>query len=380
MKTEMIATNARIVARREIFSGSVYVRNGNIERIDLGRSFIPHAVDFEGDYLLPGLVEAHTDNLEKHLVPRPKVIWPSPLAALMAHDTQVAGAGITTVLDSIFLGADFRGGIRSRLISESIEALRRARELGVTRSEHLLHLRCEVPEENLMEYFEPYADEPALKLVSLNDHTPGQRQWKEIEKFRTHYADRNFSDDEIPGIIAWRKELQQRNALINRRRIVAYCKSIGIPMASHDDTTEEDVMQAVAEGVTISEFPTTMEAARTAHANGLKIVAGAPNVVRGASHSGNISAHDLAENGLLDALSSDYVPSSLLQSAFLLHHGLDFPLHEAVAMVSATPAEMLNLHDRGQILPGRRADLVRVSIRDGLPVVRTVWRQGKRVI
>jgi alpha-D-ribose 1-methylphosphonate 5-triphosphate diphosphatase len=375
----MILTNCRVVTRYEVFEGSVHVENGVIKAVDVGRCSLPEAIDLEGDLLLPGLIEVHTDNLEKHMVPRPKVLWPSPLAALLAHDTQVCGAGITTVFDAIFLGSDYQGGVRPKIVKSSIEAVQQARGLGVLRADHLLHLRCEVSEEGVMIYFEPYITDPSVKLVSLNDHTPGQRQWRDIESFRTYHQDKNFSDDDVAAIIASRREAQQRCAAPNRRRIIEICRGVDVPLASHDDTTVEDVLEAAAEGVTISEFPTTMEAASAANEKGLKIVAGAPNVLRGGSHSGNISALDLAKAGLLDALSSDYVPAGLLHAAFLLHTGLGFDLPEAIAKVTSNPAEMVRLNDRGQVAPGRRADLVRVRMCDDVPVVRSVWREGQRV-
>jgi alpha-D-ribose 1-methylphosphonate 5-triphosphate diphosphatase len=230
-----------------------------------------------------------------------------------------------------------------------------------------------------MIYFEPYITDPSVKLVSLNDHTPGQRQWRDIESFRTYHQDKKFSDEDLAAIIAARRETQQRCAGPNRRRIIEICRSVDVPLASHDDTTVEDVLEAAAEGVTISEFPTTMEAASAANEKGLKIVAGAPNLLRGGSHSGNISALDLAKAGLLDALSSDYVPAGLLHAAFLLHTGLGLDLPEAIAKVTSNPAEMVRLNDRGQVAPGRRADLVRVRMCDDVPVVRSVWREGQRV-
>lgn len=380
MKSELIFTNVNIVTIHEVIKGSVCIRNGVIESVDFGNSSLPGAIDLDGDLLLPGLIEIHTDNLEKHLLPRPKVLWPSAMAALMAHDVQVCGAGITTVLDSVFLGSDYRRSLRPSIIESSIAAIRKARALGLPRSDHMLHLRCEIPEEGLMTYLEPYINEPFLKLMSLNDHTPGQRQWRDIESFRTFHQDKNFTDEDITEIITIQKEQQKRYAAMNRQQVIRISRNIGVPLASHDDTTEQDVIQASAEGVTISEFPTTLEAARKAHALGLRIVAGAPNIVRGSSHSGNISALELVENGLLDAISSDYVPSSLLHGAFALHYEVGLPLPESVAKVTINPAEMVHLHDRGQILPGLRADLVHVKICDDLPIVRSVWREGLRVI
>jgi alpha-D-ribose 1-methylphosphonate 5-triphosphate diphosphatase len=376
---ELIITNARLVTPSEVLRGSLYALDGLIEAVESTPSAHSSAVDLQGDFLIPGLVEIHTDNLEKHLMPRPEVFWPSPLEAVLAHDSQICCAGITTVLDAVFLGAYHSVPQRREMVHSAMSAIARAVALGLLRVEHRLHLRCEVPEQNLLDTFTPYADDPLLKLVSLNDHTPGQRQWREMETYKTYYQLRNHSAAAIEEIITRQKQRQRLHASANRRKVTETCRHLGITLASHDDTTEADVLQAMAEGVRICEFPTTLEAARKAHACGLKVVAGAPNLVRGSSHSGNVSAGQLARLGLLDILSSDYVPSGLLSAAFVLHQDLGYALPQAIARVSANPAAVIGLADRGQIAPGRRADLVRVSVCDGLPVVRTVWREGRRV-
>jgi alpha-D-ribose 1-methylphosphonate 5-triphosphate diphosphatase len=200
-----------------------------------------------------------------------------------------------------------------------------------------------------------------------------------MESFKTYHQIKNRSEHEIEEITAGLKEKQRKHAAENRRLVVRVCRDLHIPLASHDDATELEILEGLEEGVTIAEFPTTLEAARKARECDLRIVAGAPNLVRGGSHSGNVSAAGLAKEGLLDALSSDYVPAGLLHGAFILWQNGYFPLPEAVAKVSANPAEMVYLDDRGQIAPGMRADLVRVTMCESQPLVRTVWRQGKRV-
>ena len=340
------------------------------------------ALDLESDYLMPGLIEMHTDNMESHMRPRPGVQWPSALAALVGHDVQVAGAGITTVLDSVCCGDLHKERDRSALLAMSVEAVRDGRDKGVLRADHLLHLRCEVCDPDVVDMFEPLCGERILRLASLMDHTPGQRQFTSTEKFRQYYKSKHlvWSEEEFARVM---KELQEQQAVYsepNRRRIIGLCKERGVPLASHDDTTEEHVLQGLDDGISISEFPTTTTAARLAHDNGVGVVMGSPNVVRGGSHSGNVSAMDLAREDCLDILSSDYVPSSLLHSAFLVHFELGTPLHQALALVTSIPAQYLQMGDRGEIRPGKQADLVRARLVDGYPVVRTVWRQGERVI
>jgi alpha-D-ribose 1-methylphosphonate 5-triphosphate diphosphatase len=149
--------------------------------------------------------------------------------------------------------------------------------------------------------------------------------------------------------------------------------------ASHDDTTPEHIAEARASGCTIAEFPTTIAAAEAAHAAGMGIVMGAPNLVMGGSHSGNVSAAELVQHGLLDVFSSDYVPASLLHAAFLLHEGFGIPMPDAIAPVTRTPADLIGLHDRGRIAPGLRADLVRAREVGTTPTVVAVWREGQRI-
>jgi alpha-D-ribose 1-methylphosphonate 5-triphosphate diphosphatase len=150
-----------------------------------------------------------------------------------------------------------------------------------------------------------------------------------------------------------------------------------VALASHDDRTVEEVAENAADGIRVSEFPVTMEAALAAKAAGMDVVAGAPNIVRGGSHSGNVAAADLLAHEAVDALASDYVPNSLLEAAFLCADRIG--LSRAVAMVTEQPARIAGFRDRGSIAPGKRADLVRVRLHQRLPIVRQVWRAGERI-
>lgn len=388
MTREIIFTNAQVVTPEGVMHGTVVVQGNHIVAVEEGVSRVGNTCechaslvrDLEGDHLLPGLIEMHTDHLETQFQPRPGVLWPSSLAALVAHDTQVVGAGITTVLDSVCCGQLNEGKMRHKLLAMSIDAIRDGRKKDILRADHQLHLRCEICDPHVMEMFEPYADEETLRLVSLMDHTPGQRQFSDYEKYREYYKCLDWSDEKFAALVTQLRDEQEENAARYRAMLLNMCHRRNIPVASHDDTTVEHVQEAVREGITISEFPTTMEAAQKARDEGLGIVMGAPNVVRGGSHSGNVSAQELAEKGLLDILSSDYVPASLLHGAFMLHFALDVPLHETLATVTTNPARLLKLEDRGALEEGRLADVVRVKVVDEVPVVRSVWRGGERLI
>ena len=370
--------NARIVLADEEISGSLSFADGVITDVQSGPA--QGGEDFDGDYLIPGLVELHTDHLENHYRPRPGVFWDAT-AALHAHDVQIAGSGITTVFDAVRIGSDPDLPDMGSHVANLTGASAAGRAGGWLRAEHFVHLRCELPTSDVIAQFEAHAGHEHTRLASIMDHTPGQRQFRSMEAYRLFYKDKmGRNQAELDAYLDARQAEHDTYSAPNRAHIVARARELSLPLASHDDTTLLHVEEGVADGVAISEFPTTLEAASAAHDAGLAILMGAPNVVRGRSHSGNISATDLVRAGLLDILSSDYVPFALLQAAFVLPqrvHGLS--LSQALATVTVNPARASSLDDRGEIAVGKRADLVRVRLVDGMPIVRGVWRQGIRV-
>ena len=376
---QRIFRNARIVTADEEFTGTVVLEDGLIQSVDSADTSVPGAQDWAGDWLLPGLVEVHTDNLEKHLSPRPGVLW-NAHSAMLVHDAQCAAAGITTVLDSMVIGDLEDDGTRSQTQHTSIAALHQCREENLMRVAHLLHLRCELSAPDMLEVFHEHADDSLLTLVSMMDHTPGQRQWRDLSSYR-RYTERNgrYNEAEFDAMVAQRKADQQAYSLPHRVEIVRECQARGLPMASHDDTLLGDIAQAVKEGVAMSEFPTTLEAAQAARAAGMAIVMGGPNMVKGASHSGNVSAAELAQCDLLDIFSSDYVPSSLLLATFMLGALEGWTLPKAVRTVTRNPARSIGLQDRGDVAVGQRADLLRVRMnRAAMPMVIQTWYGGER--
>jgi alpha-D-ribose 1-methylphosphonate 5-triphosphate diphosphatase len=380
-KSDAVIGNARIVlADRVIERGWIAVADGRIAEIGAGNAPSGHE-DAAGDLIMPGLIELHTDHLEAHYVPRPKVFW-DPIASVISYDGQLATAGITTALDSLRVwredGAEEVDG-RAGVLAEAISS---AREANLLRADHFLHLRCEIPMPSVVEEAKELVGRPDVRLMSLMDHTPGQRQFRDEGKLRDYYRGKGagMTDAELDVLFERRFAYQKTYAAANMREIVALAHQYEIPLASHDDTTEENVTDAIRERVSVAEFPTTIEAARGLHQGGIGILMGAPNVVRGGSHSGNIAAVDLAREGLLDILSSDYIPSSLLMAALQLPQRVPaIDLASAVRTVTKTPAEAVGLADRGEIVAGRRADLIRVHVSGDIPVVRCVWREGQRV-
>ncbi len=378
--TEWVLTNGTLVTEDETFTGTVVISDGQIAEVREGVASGQGVVDLQGDLLIPGLIDIHTDNLEKHIEPRPGVAWPA-LAALICHDRQLASAGITTVFDSLYVAGavNAKDVARAAALNTAIEALKVARNEGLLLSDHYLHLRCELGSETLPVLLAAHIENPMVQLLSVMDHTPGQRQWRDIAKWR-QFNSRKYSAEDLDEMIRSRRDDQEKFAAKNRRDVMAQCQSRNLPVASHDDTTPQHINEATADGIVISEFPCTLEAAVAAKANGMMTVMGAPNVVKGGSHSGNVAAGTLAEAGLLDGLASDYVPISMIEGAFLLHdrHGMTLP--EAIATVSINPARMVGMNDRGRIAPAHRADLVRVHMSQHMPIVRSVWNAGLRVL
>ncbi|WP_395677456.1 alpha-D-ribose 1-methylphosphonate 5-triphosphate diphosphatase [Inquilinus sp.] len=380
MAGDLIVAHARIVTAEAVLTGSVAVAGGRIADLDRDEACPPGAVDFEGDYLLPGLVELHTDHLERHYTPRPGVRWPA-VTAVMAHDAQVASAGITTVFDALALVGGRNGEDRLETLRPMVDGIRQAQAGKMLRAEHFLHLRCEVTELNVLELFEPFRNDPLVQFMSVMDHAPGHRQFADLSKYREIYKGMlGMTDEQLDAQTADRIAASRTHGITNRDALAAIGRGRGLPIASHDDETVAHVEEAAALGMVVSEFPTTLTAARAAREHGLQILMGAPNLVRGGSHSGNVSAGELAREGLVDILSSDYVPVSLLHGAFTLaegEHGIGLP--QALATVTINPARAAGLEDRGRIEPGLRADLLRVRLVDGVPVIRAVWREGERV-
>ncbi|WBU64386.1 alpha-D-ribose 1-methylphosphonate 5-triphosphate diphosphatase [Paracoccus aerodenitrificans] len=375
----MILANADLVLSDRVMRGALHIEGETITAITEGPAVPVGAVDCEGDLLIPGLIELHTDNLERHMQPRPGVDWPHD-TAILAHDGELASVGITTVFDALRVGSIYgtaKGYAPYALaLAEEINALN-ARQ--ATRISHFIHLRAEICSETLVEEMEAFGDGHRVRLVSLMDHTPGQRQFRDLKKLEEYEKGKHgMSDAQFTAHVEMLTSLRNRIGDRHETEAVRLAGEFGATLASHDDTTAAQVQTSAGHGVKLAEFPTTVEAAQASRDAGIKIIMGAPNLIRGGSHSGNVAAKDLAQKGLLDILSSDYVPSSLLMASCRLAVMWD-DLPRAIATVTSTPAEATGLTDRGRIAEGLRADLVRVADARQTPRVRGVWCRGRCV-
>ncbi|WP_371931731.1 alpha-D-ribose 1-methylphosphonate 5-triphosphate diphosphatase [Mameliella sp. MMSF_3552] len=371
--------NATLVLPGGVARGWLHAENGVIVGMGEGANAPAGAVDCGGDFLAPGLIELHTDNLERHIEPRPGVDWPHA-AAIVAHDAELASTGITTVFDAMRVGSIPTGKGRYRKYARSLASemldLRAADTLKIS---HFLHLRAEVCSETLAEELAEFGREDRVGLVSIMDHTPGQRQFRDISKLEQYVkSKRGMSDAEFIEHIAHLKDLRARNGAAHEAVAVQEAARFGAVLASHDDTTAEQVAVSAGHGIRLAEFPTTVEAARACHEHAIAVMMGAPNLIRGGSHSGNVAAEDLARERLLDIVSSDYVPAALLQAAVRLGETWG-DMARGIATVTKAPAEAVGLDDRGVLEEGRRADLMRFRVAEHVPLLRGVWSRGRQV-
>ncbi|MFK7878348.1 alpha-D-ribose 1-methylphosphonate 5-triphosphate diphosphatase [Roseobacter sp.] len=376
---DLCLANAQMVLPDRIVTGSVTIEKGVICDIAEGDRVLTGAIDCAGDLVLPGLVELHTDNVERHIEPRPKVDWPH-LAALIAHDAELASTGITTVFDAMRVGS-IHGG-KGRYINYArklADELLAARAEGLFKISHFLHLRAEICSETLLDELAAFGLEDRVGIVSLMDHTPGQRQFRDLARLKTYVAKkRGMNDMEFAEHVENLLRLQKSFGSKHEAGAVTEANRLGAVLASHDDTTSEHVATSAQNGVGFAEFPTALEAAKACRAHGIAVMMGAPNLIRGSSHSGNVAAEELAQADLLDIVSSDYVPSALLLSAFHLAQVWD-DLPRAIATVTCNPAKAARLHDRGVLQHGFRGDVLRVRTVGQTPMLRGVWSQGNRI-
>ncbi len=374
-----LLTNATVVLPdRVVEAGWVAVERGRIGAVGYRpypqAPVMPH-FDLDGAYLLPGLIDLHCDMIEKLAQPRPGVDIDASIA-LHAADRLLLGCGVTCQFHALSLD-DAEFGVRSdRFVSNVLHHLTIERHYG---ARHLVHARVELSSERGITALETMLGHPLVRLVSIMDHSPGQGQYADEQAFRDYVARMSgWSDADIDRIIDRKRAMQ---ADIPRRveQVIAWATRYGLPVASHDDDSPDKVRQWVRYGVRIAEFPTTLSAAQAAHTAGLAVGMGAPNVLRGRSSGGNLSALSAIEAGVVDWLCADYYPAALLPVIFRLADRGTLSLPAAVALVSLGPARAVGLeHEIGSIQPGRRADLIVVR-RMPDPVVQQVFVGGRPV-
>lgn len=374
-----ILTNAKLILANEVISGTLEVENGLIKSIDQTKTAVPKAIDCCGMYVSPGIIELHTDNIERHMEPRPGVSWPIK-PAVLAHDTEMASCGITTVFDALRVGSISNSpalySAYARTLATAILELKKEKLFKI---KHLIHLRAEICSETLIKEMSDFGPEDHIGIISLMDHTPGQRQWRDLEKLKEFVQGRKKVDDQgFAEHVSTLKALRDKHGASHERFVCEQAKKLNVVLASHDDTTKDHVKQSVSRGVQIAEFPTTKEAALSCKKEKISIMMGAPNLIRKGSHSGNVSALELAQDDLLDIVSSDYVPAALFQSSMVLAD-LWGSLPRAMRTVTLSPAKATGLQDRGVIDIGKKADLIMFDRHKEVSLIKSAWSDGRSV-
>ncbi|MBV7484166.1 alpha-D-ribose 1-methylphosphonate 5-triphosphate diphosphatase [Bordetella sp. BOR01] len=370
-------THARIVLPDMVLSDSaILIEDGVIAAIEPDGVRAAQVVDLEGQTLLPGLIDLHCDAIEKEAEPRSRVLFPLDFAVAQV-DRRNAAAGITTPFHALSF-ANNEWGVRNNQTASQV-----ARTLHAFRAHSLVdnrvHCRYEITDASAMPVLQALLDEGVVDLLSVMDHSPGQGQFKTLEAYLQYMMGNHaMSRDEAED--AARAKLQARDgAALRVETLLEHARRLGVPTASHDDDSVQRIATMRNLGVSMSEFPINLDTATAAVSCGLPTILGAPNVLRGQSQSGSMRAIDAVRAGVASCLCSDYQPSTLIAAAFAVAAQSDLTLSQAVALVTANPADACGLGDRGRIAAGRRADLVAVALVGQLPLVSHAWSGGRLV-
>lgn len=348
-----------VLLDRVIDNANLNIENGVIAEI------VESNGSSSGYTVFPGFIDMHGDMIELELEPRPKVDFPMEVA--VGHlDARLASSGVTTAYAGVSFSRSAKDGARRsfehtsaiiRALKENIEGLR---------VDHRIHARFDMTYTDAIAALESLLAAKTVDLVSVMDHTPGQGQYRNVETLIANRVSGGLSEEQARAYVERRMgdAVSAEQILRNLEQVSRLCKSYGVAMASHDDDTAAKANLMADIGAVISEFPVTMEAAEIAAKRGLMIAMGAPNAMRGQSYSGNLSARDAHAAGLLHILAADYHPAAILPAIRVLAATNPDGLAGAVRLVSANPARVLSLEDRGEIAQGKRADLTIVDPSD----------------
>ena len=375
----MVIENASVVTPEEVLeSASIKIIDGVIAEISTGHlNGCSKRLDAEGMYVLPGFIDLHSDAIEKEIEPRTSACFPVNMA-IFEMDKKLAGSGITTMYHSLSFDPR-KDAIRESATAAGIirEVNRLAPVLGVRTK---VHARFEISNARAIPYLEQLLDEGGIHLFSLTDHTPGQGQYKDLAAYRKRTSQALGLDDAAAAEVI---DSKRRKAVSLRTdyiwQLVDRCRSLGIPVASHDDDTREKLDVVDEMGIRITEFPINMDTAASASERGMHICYGSPNVVRGVSTGGNLNAREAIMAGYGDILCSDYAPASLVHAIFAIER-MGIPLHKAANMASLNPAVAAGISgDTGSLETGKSADLVVVDPAGEVPRILKTLVEGREV-
>ncbi len=358
---------------------TINIEGGIIEDLGPELTLSPEAIDVQGAFVLPGFMDLHSDAIEKEIESRPGSFLPVDMA-VAELDKKLAAAGVTTIFHSISFAEKEYAILRTMDMADRI--IREIRAMSTNLCvDTRIHVRYEITDSATLPLIQDLISDGHVDLVSIMDHTPGQGQFKTLEQFREYYG-AYFSQDEdlIMEIMEKRKDIKESVGLKNARRLADICRAHGIPLASHDDDTLEKVEFITRCGAVVSEFPVTHEALNHARNRGVMVAVGSPNIIRGESHNGNLSALDIVRQGGADIVCSDYVPSTLVHALFKITRQCGMPLHEAARLFSRNPARAMGMdHERGSLLSGHQADMLVVDHSLSYPRILKTYVKGREV-
>lgn len=383
----MIIINSRVITATEILNDyAVVVNGGKIEKLipmtEVNTEDYDKVINAKGGYVTAGFIDIHSDYIEGIIAPRPTTIMDFNIG-IKESERILSSHGITTMFHSLSIYKEDLFGHKPVRQPDNVDKLIHAIHRTHTEKHlirHRMHARFELDALEMLDTIKEHIKEDRIHLLSFMDHTPGQGQYRDIENYRhTMKGYKDLSDAEINEQIKFKKELS-RLSVEEMEEISELARSKGIAVASHDDDATEKIDFNETLKTTISEFPITMEVAKYAHNKGMYTLAGAPNIMLGGSHSGNLNAKDAIMEGCISILCSDYYPAAMLHSVFKLHRETDYPLVEAFKLITLNPAEAVKMDDEiGSIEPGKKADLNIIRLFDDYPTITECIVDGKVV-
>jgi len=370
-----VLAGGRVVTPSEtIERGTLVIRDGSIERVERDAD-LPTDVDTGGRLVLPGFVDIHGDDIERHLFPRADDRVPAERAIQLCDQANVA-AGVTTKCHALAF-ENAPDDNRSLALTETVtDAITDFDASGRALSDHRIHLRCELTSPESIGAVCDRLDDASVALVSLVTHVPGDGQFDSAEEYAARYeSGGSVASDRMHELVRRRRAVPARTLRARATRVIEQATERGVPVAAHDSADPDTVVQRAEAGIDICEFPVNLASARAANAAGLSTAMGAPNLVRGGSIWDNLSTQQAIRSGTVDVLCSDFRPHSLLKSIFV---ETDEPLADRVERVTAGPASAIGLDGRGRLEPGCRADVLVVDP-SGEPRVERAFVGGEEV-
>ncbi|MFZ7134212.1 MAG: alpha-D-ribose 1-methylphosphonate 5-triphosphate diphosphatase [Eubacteriales bacterium] len=379
--------NGKIITPQKILEDKTLLIEGDsikalVDGDEYDKEIYQPIINAQGGYITPGFIDTHSDKIEQIIQPRPTSIMDFELA-MKEGEKELVNQGITTMYHSLSLFQDNFFGSSSLRSQDNVLKLANLIDSVHNRSHlirHRLHLRIEIDNLSAYEIVKNMIQQNKVHQISFMDHTPGQGQYRNLEIYRetiSAYKSAQFVEVGFEGVLEYHQN-KEMMSFEQIKTLANLAKEKNIPLASHDDDCCSKLTLNKELGVNISEFPITLEVAREAREMGFYTVAGAPNILLGGSHSGNMSVAEAICNDFVDVLCSDYYPSALLHSIFIMYHKHGIPLADMVNRVTFNPAKAMMIDDEyGSIETGKKADILVIQILNGYPVISHVLVDGK---